>query len=115
MIKFRPYNVIVPKFKIEDGVVGGMKTIYKAFGSTDLQEDEYLVSVGAENATEVRNILEQITGMGLSFEEGTDESQDFAVMAKEGIWWPVPWLVTTDLGAWFIADVDAPTPKTKNL
>lgn len=114
MIKFRAYNVIVPKFKIEDAVVGGLKTVYKAFAGTDLQEDEYLMAIGAENATEVRNILEQLSGLGLTFEEGSEESGDFAVMAKEGIWWHVPWLIYTDLGCWFIADVEAPAEKTKN-
>ena len=72
------------------------------------------MAIGAENATEVRNILEQLTGLGLSFDEGSEESGEFAVMAKEGMWWPVPWLIYTDLGCWFIADVEAPEAKTKN-
>ncbi len=108
MITYRPYNVIVPKFKIEDSVVGGIRAIYKAFGGGDFQEDDYIVGIAAENATEVRSVFEQLLGMGLDFNENTESSEDFAVVAKEGMWWQVPWLVSTGLGCWFIADVEAP-------
>jgi len=108
MIRFRAYNVLVPKVKIEELVEGGLPRVYKTFRTWDAQEDEYLVGIGAENATEVRNCFEELLKLGLRFNENDDTSEDFAVMAKEGIWWPVPCLVYNDEGCWFIADVQAP-------
>lgn len=111
MIVFRTYNVIIPKFKIEDLIPGGMKTVYKAFGTLDFQEDEYLVGIGVTNATEVREVFEHIERMGLRYDTAAEASDDFVVMAKEGIWWPALWLVYNDKGCWFVADVDAPASK----
>jgi|GEM_PF-2314455 len=108
MITYRPYNVVIPKFIVHDSFVGGLKAVYKAFADADLQEDEYLIGIAAGNATEVRVIFEQLLGMGVSFNENTESSDDFTVLAKEGIWWNVPWLVSNDIGSWFIADVEAP-------
>ncbi len=108
MIQFRQYNVIVPIFKIEDAISGGLKSVVKAFGNSDFQQDEYLVAVGASNATEVRTIFETFISLGLAFDGRADRTDDFVVLAKEGIWWDVPWLVSTDEGSWFIADVNAP-------
>lgn len=112
MITFRAYNVILPKFRIEDEITGSMGSIYKAFGSLDLQEDEYLVGIGLANATEVRNVFEQLIKMGFTYSESNEASDDFVVLAKEGIWWAAPWLVYNDTGCWFIADVEAPTENT---
>lgn len=108
MIVFRTYNVIIPKFKIEDLIKDGMRAVYNAFSGLDLQEDEYLVAIGVANATEVRNVFESIERMGLNYDTRREASDDFVVMAKEGIWWPAPWLVYNDEGCWFVADVDAP-------
>jgi hypothetical protein len=108
MIQFRAYNVIVPIFKIEDAISGGMKAVVTAFGTSDFQQDEYLIAVGAANATEVRKIFEKFVSLGLTFDSKSDRTDDFVVLAKEGIWWEVPWLLSTDEGSWFIADVNAP-------
>lgn len=108
MIKYRNYNVIAPKFRIEDVIPGGMKEIYQAFGALDFQEDEYLIGIGAENATEVRDVFEQLLAMGVTYDEQAESSADFVVVAKEGMWWPAPWLVSDMTGCWFIADVEAP-------
>ena len=108
MIIFRTYNVIVPKFKIEDLVKGGILRLRKTFGAGDFQEDDYLISVGVKNATEVREVFEKLLELGLTFDDASATTDDFTVVAKEGIWWPVAWLVSTDEGSWFIADVEAP-------
>ena len=108
MIVFRTYNVIVPKFKIEDLVDGGIVAVRKAFGNGDFQEDDYLVGIAAKNATEVRETFEELLKLGFSFDDKSGSSDDFAVMAKEGIWWNVGWLVSNMEGCWFIADVEAP-------
>ncbi len=113
MITFRSYNVIIPKFRIEDEVKGGIAAIYKAFAKLDFQEDEYLVAIGVGNATEVRYVFEQLLGMGLVYDERREASDHFVVMAKEGIWWSAPWLVYNDGGCWFIADVEAPSKNAK--
>ncbi len=108
MIQFRPYNVVVPIFKIEDSVQGGMKLVLKAFGNSDFQRDEYLVAIGTENATGVRTIFDELVLLGLTFNEDTERTDDFVVLAKEGIWWEVPWLISNEKGCWFIADVEVP-------
>jgi hypothetical protein len=108
MIAFRNYNVIAPKFRVEDAIPGGIQAVYEAFGALDFQEDEYLIGVGAENATEVRDVFEKLLEMGLTYDDQSERSTDFVVIAKEGMWWPVPWLVSDLMGCWFIADVEAP-------
>lgn len=109
MIVYKHYNVIVPKFKIEDLTPGGLSKFYLAFSGWNVQEDEYLLGIAVENATEVRKCLEILMKLGLKFNQGRDDSDDFAVVAKEGLWWKVNWLVHSMEGAWFIADVEAPT------
>jgi hypothetical protein len=108
MIVFRTYNVIVPKFKIEDLVEGGIPRLRKTFGSGDFQEDDYLIGIGVKNATEVREVFEKLLQLGLTFDDSSATTDDFTVVAKEGIWWPVGWLVSNDEGCWFVADVEAP-------
>lgn len=108
MIAFRPYNLIIPIFKIEDLVPGGLRTIRAAFNPQDIQEDEYLFAVGLKNATEVRQAMELIENLGLTFDQRLSRSDDFTILAKEGIWWPVAWLVNNEGSSWFIADVEAP-------
>lgn len=108
MINYRHYNVIVPKFKIEDLVNGGVKTLNENFGSGDFQEDNYLIGIGVKNATEVREVFEKLLDLGLTFDDASATTDDFTVVAKEGVWWPVAWLVSNDDGSWFIADVEAP-------
>jgi hypothetical protein len=108
MIGFRTYNVIVPKFKIEDLIEGGIPRTRKVFGGGDFQEDDYLIGMGVKNATEVREVFEKLLELGLSFDDASATTDDFTVVAKEGIWWPVAWLVSNDEGSWFIADVEAP-------
>lgn len=108
MIAFRPYNLIIPIFKIEDLVPGGLRTIRAAFSQPDIQEDEYLFAVGLKNATEVRQAMETIEKIGLHFDQKISSSEDFTIFAKEGIWWPVAWLVNNEGSSWFIADVEAP-------
>ena len=108
MISYRHYNIIVPKFKVEEKVSGGLLHFFSSFDQDGLQEDEYLIAIAVENATEVRNCLETLLALGLKFNEGRDDSDDFTVVAKEGIWWNVKWLIHDPDGAWFIADVDAP-------
>lgn len=112
MITFRAYNVIIPKFRIEDLVQGGLKWVERAFGHLDYQEDEYLVAVGVANATEVREVFEKLLKMGITYNDKTESSDNFVVLAKEGIWWPAPWLVYNDVGCWFIADVAVPAQLT---
>ena len=107
MISFRPYNLVIPIFKIEDKVRGGVPALRAAFAS-DIQEDEYLFAIGLKNATEVRKAMETIEKMGLEFDDATSRSDDFTILAKEGIWWPVAWLVNNEGSSWFIADVEAP-------
>lgn len=107
MISFRPYNLVIPIFKIEDKVPGGVRAIRAAFTS-DIQEDEYLLAIGLKNATEVRKAMEIIEDMGLEFDDASSRSEDFTILAKEGIWWPVAWLVNNEGSSWFIADVEAP-------
>jgi hypothetical protein len=112
MIVFRPYNVIVPKYRIEDQLAGGLIRLRENFGNSDFQEDEYLIAIGLANATEVREVFEHLLKAGLRYDEQAGASDDFVVMAKEGIWWPAPWLVCNGEGCWFIADIEAPTEKT---
>ena len=107
MISFRPYNLVIPIFKIEDKVPGGVPALRAAFVS-DIQEDEYLFAIGLKNATEVREAMETIGEMGLEFDDASSRSEDFTILAKEGIWWPVAWLVNNGGSSWFIADVEAP-------
>lgn len=108
VIAYRAYNVVVPKFRIEDFVVGGLPAFKRAFRDVELQEDEYLIAFSVENATGVRNCFELLLGLGFTYHDGRGRSDDFTVVAKEGIWWPVPWLVNNNEGCWFIADVEAP-------
>ena len=107
MISFRPYNLVIPIFKIEDKIPGGVSAIRAAF-LTDTQEDEYLFAIGLKNAAEVRQAMAIIERMGLEFDDATSRSEDFTILAKEGIWWPVAWLVNNEGSSWFIADVEAP-------
>jgi len=107
MISFRPYNLVIPIFKIEDKIPGGIQAIRLAFTS-DTQEDEYLFAIGLQNATEVRKAMNLVEEMGLEFDDAASRSEDFTILAKEGIWWPVAWLVNNDGSSWFIADVEAP-------
>jgi len=72
------------------------------------QEDKYLLAFAAENATQVRDITEMLAELGLSYNEELELSDDYAVLAKEGMWWPAPWLVLHEGNAWFVADIDAP-------
>jgi len=46
--------------------------------------------------------------LDLTFDDASATTDDFTVVAKEGISWPVAWLVSNDEGSWFIADVEAP-------
>lgn len=108
MISFRPYNVILPKFIIEEKIIGGVAALIAQMRDGDIQEDEYLVAIGLQNATEVRNAMETLEGLGIDFNDDTSRSDDFTVLAKEGIWWPVPWLVNKEGNSWFIADVEVP-------
>jgi len=108
MIVFRTYNVIIPKFKIEELVDGRLRAVRNTFGRGDFQEDDYLVGIAVKNATEVRETFEELLKMGLSFDNKSGSSDDFTVMAKEGIWWDVDWLISNMEGCWFIADVEAP-------
>ncbi len=108
MIVFRTYNVIVPKFKVEDLVEGGIRVIRQSFGGIDFQEDDYLFGIGVKNASEVRDVFEKLLSLGLTFDDATNRTDDFTVVAKEGIWWSVGWLVSNMEGCWFIADVEAP-------
>lgn len=108
MISYRPYNLIIPKFKIEEKVPGGISNLLSQVKDLDVQEDEYLIAVGLRNATEVRDAIELIEKLGLEFNNHTSRSDDFSILAKEGIWWPVPWLVIKDGNSWFIADVEVP-------
>ena len=109
MIPFRPYNVLIPKFKIEDFLKGGVGSFLKVFPEADIVQDEYLIAIPAKNATEVRDIFERLLGLGFSYDDGIQRSDDFAVAAKEGMWWNVPWLIMGSEGqCWFIADVEAP-------
>ena len=108
MISFRPYNLVIPIFKIEDKVPGGVIAIRAALSDTDIQEDEYLIAIGLKNATEVRTAMEIIEKMGLEYDDAGSRSDDFTILAKEGIWWPVAWLVNNQGSSWFIADVEAP-------
>jgi len=108
MISYRHYNVIIPRFKIEDQVPQGLSGFYSSFAGWEVQEDDYLLAIAVENATEVRKCLEILLRLGLKFNEGRDDSEDFTVVAKEGIWWKVGWLIHSPEGAWFIADVNAP-------
>ena len=113
MIPFRPYNVLIPKFKIEDFIKGGLGSFLKVFPEKEIIQDEYLVAIPAESAKEIRDIFERLLGMGFSYDEGLQHSDDFAVAAKEGLWWNVPWLIVGGSGqSWFIADVEAPADFT---
>jgi len=109
MISYKHYNVIIPKFKVEDRISGGLAKFYLAFAGWKVQEDEYLIGIAVENATGVRKCMEILLKLGLKFNEDREDSDDFTVVAKEGIWWKVDWLVHSMEGAWFIADVEAPT------
>ncbi len=108
MIVLRTYNVIFLKFKADDKVSGGARALLSAITETDIQEDEYLISVGVKNATEVRECMGTLLEMGLSFDDSAGSSEDFTVFAKEGIWWPAAWLVNNGESCWFIADVESP-------
>jgi hypothetical protein len=108
VIVFRTYNVIIPKFKVDELIDGGMVALRRHFGADDFQEDDYLVGIGVKNATEVRDAFEKLVELGLSFDDKSGSTDDFTVVAKEGIWWPAGWLVSNLEGCWFIADVEAP-------
>lgn len=109
MIPFNAYNVLVPKFKIEDFIKGGLGAFLKVFADEDVVQDEYLVGIPAKNATEVRDVFERLLGLGFTYDDGGRRSDDFAVASKEGVWWTVPWLIIGAEGqCWFIADVEAP-------
>lgn len=111
MIQYRRYNIIVPLFRIEEKISGGIpafQLLLKQFTAGEMQTDDYMISIAADNATEVGRITETLIGMGLDFNDATDSSDDFAVVAREGLWWDTPWLISNDDGCWFIADVQAP-------
>ena len=108
MIDFRPYNLIIPIPTIENKVGGGISAVRARFNEFGIQEDEYMIAIGLKNATEVRESMQMAEGLGLVYETTTARSEDFTILAKEGIWWPVAWLVYDDGKSWFIADVEAP-------
>ncbi len=108
MIAFRNYLVVVPLFKVDERIAGGSRGLIGRLKSSDIQTDVYLIGIAVENATEVRDCFETLLQSGLTYNERSGSSDDFTVVAKEGIWWTVPWLVNNRDGCWFIADVEAP-------
>ncbi len=109
MIPPKPYNVVVPKFKVEDIVKGGLSTLRKAFPDTDIDQDEYLIGLSAENEVDAREYCEMLLGLGFGYDDGLQMSDDFTVVTPSGVWWNVPWLIVGSDGmCWFIADVEAP-------
>jgi len=108
VIDYRPYNLIIPIPTIEDKIGGGLSAVRARFIEFGIQEDEYMIAIGLKNATEVREAMLIAESLGLVYEAATSRSDDFTILAKEGIWWPVAWLVYDDGKSWFIADVEAP-------
>jgi hypothetical protein len=106
MIPFSATQIIIPRFKIEEHITGGFKAFSQYFPSH--VSDDYLAAIAVENATGVRMAFEILLKLGLRFNNASESSDDFVVAAKEGLWWPAPWLIAHPKGYWFIADVDAP-------
>ncbi len=108
MIQLGSYNVIIPKHIIEDHYSGGIRQLRADLPKHVIHEDEYLYSIEGKYVTHVANANDELIKNGIDFNESKNRSDAFTVMAKEGIWWKVEWLVVVGDKAWFIADVEAP-------
>jgi hypothetical protein len=107
MIKRGLADIVISKIALEE-IDDGLRRVRKILSGGEVQEDEYLIAIALKNATEVRDCMEALLQVGLPFDNKSGTSQSFTVLAKEGAWWRVPWLIEGMEGAWFIADVEAP-------
>ncbi|NEQ51076.1 MAG: hypothetical protein F6K11_13235 [Leptolyngbya sp. SIO3F4] len=108
MITRELYDILIPRHILEDRYAGGVAAFQSDFPADQMKQDDYLFCLHGKNATAIRPFIDRLTRSGIAFDEVKNESADFTVLAKEGLWWKVPWLVHNYEGAWFIADVEAP-------
>jgi len=108
MVSLKLYNVFIPKHIVEDHYPGGIVAFRTDFPEEKQAEDEYMCCLYGKNATDIRPFIDQLTRNGIHFDPRKNESDQFTVLAKEGLWWKSPWLIHNYRDAWFIADVEAP-------
>ena len=107
MIQFELYSVVVPIHILEDRSIKP-EELNQRYTKAPLERDDYLIHLRCKNPTEVANITDHLLRLGFNFDHDKNSSTEFTVMAKEGLWWPVPWLIVKGEFGWFVADVDAP-------
>lgn len=108
MIPVKLYAVILPKHIAEQQFQNGISDIKKSFPDHFVTEDEYLYAIHGKYVTHMATATEILIKKGIEFSEKDNRSNSFAVIAKEGIWWTVDWLIVQNNNCWFIADIDAP-------
>jgi hypothetical protein len=108
MIKLELNTILTPKHIIEAHFKGGLNAYKQLNHGYQFEEDEYLCASNFYHATGVAEFVETLIANGLEFDEMTNSSNHFTVVAKEGIWWTTNWLITRGTSAYFIADVNAP-------
>lgn len=108
MISLQLYALIIPKHIAENYFNGGLKELQSHLPDHTIDEDEYLYAVRGKYVTHMATASEALIKKGVPFDEKANKSDSFAVIAKEGVWWNVEWLIVQGDQCWFIADVEAP-------
>jgi hypothetical protein len=98
------WNIIVPKKTLESKYPGGSKQFKLNCPNKMFQEDEFLASYSFVNVHDVEFHVNKLTQMGLAYDEKSDSSEEFVVLAMEangGLWWKVDWIDYDSDYFWF--------------
>lgn len=107
MIQLGLYTLILPKHLAESRLNRSVQ-LEELLPQHKIEQDEYLYAIKGKYVTHMATATELLIKSGVRFDESNNRSDDFTVMAKEGLWWKVEWLILQGDQAWFIADVEAP-------
>ena len=108
MISLKLYALIIPKHIAEAYFKGGLPELQQHLPEHTIDEDEYLYAIRGKYVTHMATATEVLIKKGVPFNDKENMSDSFTVIAKEGIWWKVEWLIFEGAQCWFIADVEAP-------
>jgi hypothetical protein len=108
MISLKLYALIIPKHIAENYFSGGINELKNYLPDHTIDEDDYLYAIRGKYVTHMATASEALIKKGVPFDENANKSDAFTVIAKEGIWWNVEWLIVEGDRCWFIADVEAP-------